>query len=171
MHGQQQDEREKASNRAMQSRKWLRLLQTRPALQHLQMLAPGDRTHKGNINTQQLALRKTEMAAPRLSVTSSTIRIMNWWWPCHLGGTTKAADAWTLYISIYGNGNGVKAKVIIDESDSAMGCDSSHDYHPLCPNNVVDVSKAVRKALGVPEIDLSWTKYFSSLMFYLSFFV
>ncbi|GAY42166.1 hypothetical protein CUMW_064700 [Citrus unshiu] len=56
---------------------------------------------------------------------------------------------------IYGNGNGVKAKVIIDESDSAMGCDSSHDYHPLCPNNVVDVSKAVRKALGVPEIDLS----------------
>ncbi|KAK8718335.1 hypothetical protein V6N13_045572 [Hibiscus sabdariffa] len=54
------------------------------------------------------------------------------------------------YINIYGNGRSVRAKVV-DECDSTMGCDSDHDYQPPCPNNIVDASKAVWKALGVPE--------------------
>ncbi|KAJ4824898.1 hypothetical protein Tsubulata_007211 [Turnera subulata] len=40
-----------------------------------------------------------------------------------------------------------------------MGCDSDHDYQPPCPNNIVDDSKAVWKALGVPESD--WGKFLS----------
>jgi hypothetical protein len=53
-------------------------------------------------------------------------------------------------ITIYGNGKSVKAKVV-DECDSTMGCDIDHDYQPPCPNNIVDASKAVWEALGVPE--------------------
>ncbi|PNX56644.1 ripening-related protein 2-like, partial [Trifolium pratense] len=34
---------------------------------------------------------------------------------------------------------------------STKGCDEDHDYQPPCPNNIVDASKAVWKALGVPE--------------------
>ncbi|KAL6130903.1 hypothetical protein ACLB2K_069281 [Fragaria x ananassa] len=56
------------------------------------------------------------------------------------------------YITVYGNGRSVKARVV-DECDSTMGCDSDHDYQPPCPNNIVDASKAVWKALGVPESD------------------
>ncbi|PPD79399.1 hypothetical protein GOBAR_DD23669 [Gossypium barbadense] len=56
------------------------------------------------------------------------------------------------YITIHGNGKSVKAKVV-DECDSAKGCDSEHGYQPPCPNNIVDASKAVWKALGVPEND------------------
>ncbi|CAI0426221.1 unnamed protein product [Linum tenue] len=36
---------------------------------------------------------------------------------------------------------------------SAERCDATHDYQPLCPNNVVDASKTVWKALGVPSKD------------------
>ncbi|KAF5464239.1 hypothetical protein F2P56_014331 [Juglans regia] len=65
------------------------------------------------------------------------------------------------YITIYGNGRSVKAKVV-DECDSTMGCDADHDYQPPCPNNIVDASKAVWKALGVPlsdwgELDIYWS--------------
>ncbi|OMO78738.1 Barwin-related endoglucanase [Corchorus capsularis] len=65
------------------------------------------------------------------------------------------------YINIYGNGKSVRAKVV-DECDSTMGCDSDHDYQPPCPNNIVDASKAVWKALEVPEsdwgdIDIYWS--------------
>ncbi|KAL9385465.1 hypothetical protein Peur_022475 [Populus x canadensis] len=56
------------------------------------------------------------------------------------------------YINIHGNGKSVKA-MVVDECDSTMGCDSDHDYQPPCPNNIVDASKAVWKALGVPESD------------------
>ncbi|MFQ6637077.1 hypothetical protein Gotur_034916 [Gossypium turneri] len=56
------------------------------------------------------------------------------------------------YIKIHGNGKSVKAKVV-DECDSTRGCDSEHGYQPPCPNNIVDASKAVWKALGVPEND------------------
>ncbi|KAJ4824894.1 hypothetical protein Tsubulata_007206 [Turnera subulata] len=56
------------------------------------------------------------------------------------------------FINIYGNGKSVKA-MVVDECDSTMGCDSDHDYQPPCPNNIVDASKAVWKALGVPESD------------------
>ncbi|XVF33351.1 hypothetical protein REPUB_Repub17cG0161100 [Reevesia pubescens] len=56
------------------------------------------------------------------------------------------------YINIHGNGKSVRAKVV-DECDSTMGCDSDHDYQPPCPYNIVDASKAVWKALGVPESD------------------
>ena len=64
------------------------------------------------------------------------------------------------YINIYGNGKSVKAKVV-DECDSTVGCDSVHDYQPPCPNNIVDGSKAVWKALGVPtsrgELGIHWS--------------
>ncbi|KAL4334734.1 hypothetical protein GQ457_07G018090 [Hibiscus cannabinus] len=65
------------------------------------------------------------------------------------------------YINIHGNGKSVRAKVV-DECDSTMGCDSDHDYQPPCPNNIVDASKAVWKALGVPEnkwgeMDIYWS--------------
>ncbi|CAN1174625.1 Putative ripening-related protein 2 [Linum perenne] len=65
------------------------------------------------------------------------------------------------FINIHGNGKTVKA-MVVDECDSKMGCDSDHDYQPPCPNNIVDASKAVWKALGVPEdnwgdLDISWS--------------
>ncbi|KAL9450970.1 hypothetical protein AB3S75_012672 [Citrus x aurantiifolia] len=64
------------------------------------------------------------------------------------------------YINIYGNGQSVKAKVV-DECDSTMGCDSDHDYQPPCRNNIVDASKAVWEALGVPksqgEMEIYWS--------------
>lgn len=59
------------------------------------------------------------------------------------------------YITIHGNGRSVKAKVV-DECDSTVGCDADHDYQPPCPNNVVDASKAVWKALGVKESSSDW---------------
>ncbi|XP_059459177.1 kiwellin-1-like [Corylus avellana] len=54
------------------------------------------------------------------------------------------------YITIHGNGKSVKAKVV-DECDSTMGCDAAHDYQLPYPNNIVDTSQAVWKALGVPK--------------------
>ncbi|KAJ0053641.1 hypothetical protein Pint_00406 [Pistacia integerrima] len=56
------------------------------------------------------------------------------------------------YINIYGNEKSVKAKVV-GECYSTIGGDSEHDYQPPCPNNIVDASKAVWEALGVPEKD------------------
>ncbi|PIA59309.1 LOW QUALITY PROTEIN: hypothetical protein AQUCO_00400301v1 [Aquilegia coerulea] len=52
--------------------------------------------------------------------------------------------------------------VAVDECDSTMGCDSDHHYQPPCPNNIVDASKAVWKALGVPHskwggLDIVWS--------------
>ncbi|KAI3918679.1 hypothetical protein MKX01_041999 [Papaver californicum] len=38
-----------------------------------------------------------------------------------------------------------------DECDSTRGCDEEHDYQPPYHNNLVDASKAVWRALGVPE--------------------
>ncbi|CAN4111624.1 unnamed protein product [Withania somnifera] len=60
------------------------------------------------------------------------------------------------YITISANGRSVKAKVV-DECDSTMGCDDEHDYRPPCPNNIVDASKAVWEALGIPKGD--WGDY------------
>ncbi|XVF73221.1 hypothetical protein PTKIN_Ptkin12aG0184000 [Pterospermum kingtungense] len=65
------------------------------------------------------------------------------------------------YINIYGNGKSVKAKVV-DECDSTKGCDEQHNYQPPCPNNIVDASIAVWRALGVPvdqggEMDIYWS--------------
>ncbi|OAY59818.1 kiwellin-1 [Manihot esculenta] len=56
------------------------------------------------------------------------------------------------FIKIHGNGRSVKA-MVVDECDSTMGCDKDHDFQPPCPNNIVDASKAVWKALGVKESD------------------
>ncbi|KAI3839748.1 hypothetical protein MKW98_010053 [Papaver atlanticum] len=63
-------------------------------------------------------------------------------------------------ITIKGNGRSVVAKVV-DECDSAMGCDEEHGYQPPCRNNIVDASPAVWKALGVPrkkwgELNITW---------------
>lgn len=65
------------------------------------------------------------------------------------------------YINIYGYGKSIRA-MVVDECDSAMGCDKEHDYRPPCRNNIVDASQAVWKALGVPinqwgEIDIHWS--------------
>ena len=65
------------------------------------------------------------------------------------------------FITIYGNGRSVKAKVV-DECDSTKGCDADHDFQPPCPNNIFDASKAVWKALAVPksdwgELDIYWS--------------
>ncbi|KAK3029223.1 hypothetical protein RJ639_039303 [Escallonia herrerae] len=65
------------------------------------------------------------------------------------------------FITIFGNGRSVRAKVV-DECDSTMGCDSDHDFQPPCPNNIVDASRAVWKALGLPkndwgELDIFWS--------------
>ncbi|EXC06841.1 hypothetical protein L484_017307 [Morus notabilis] len=67
-----------------------------------------------------------------------------------------------LNITIYGNGRRVNA-MVVDECDSTAGCDSDHGYQPPCPNNIVDASKAVWKALKVPksdwgELDIYWSE-------------
>ncbi|KAI3965721.1 hypothetical protein MKX01_010678 [Papaver californicum] len=53
---------------------------------------------------------------------------------------------------------------LVDECDSAMGCDDEHAYQPPCLLiiNIVDASPAVWKALGVPrknwgELDITWS--------------
>ncbi|KAM6601142.1 hypothetical protein CsatA_020751 [Cannabis sativa] len=51
----------------------------------------------------------------------------------------------------------------LTECDSTAGCDAAHDYQPPCPNNIVDASKAVWKALGVSkgdwgELDIYWSQ-------------
>lgn len=64
-------------------------------------------------------------------------------------------------IRITANGRSVVA-LVVDECDSKMGCDKDHDYLPPCANNIVDASKAVWKALGVPladwgGLDITWS--------------
>uniref|UniRef100_A0A7N2R9H1 Uncharacterized protein n=1 Tax=Quercus lobata TaxID=97700 RepID=A0A7N2R9H1_QUELO len=91
------------------------------------------------------------MVVDHLNVTISTTRMTHLWWHCQQGG----------YITIYGNGRSVQAKVV-DECGFTMGYDADLDYQPPCPNNIVDASKAVWKALGVPEsdrgdLDISWS--------------
>ncbi|PWA74653.1 rlpA-like double-psi beta-barrel domain-containing protein [Artemisia annua] len=56
------------------------------------------------------------------------------------------------FINVHYKGKSVKAKVV-DECDSTLGCDEEHGYQPPCPNNIVDGSKAVWEALGVPKSD------------------
>ncbi|CAI9279330.1 unnamed protein product [Lactuca saligna] len=77
-------------------------------------------------------------------------------------GWYKGGDRCHKYITINGNGRSVKA-MVVDECDSTMGCDGDHDYQPPCPNNIVDASKAVWKALGLSEdnwgdLDITWTE-------------
>ncbi|WJX88258.1 hypothetical protein P8452_70366 [Trifolium repens] len=64
-------------------------------------------------------------------------------------------------ITISANGRSVVA-MVVDECDSTMGCDQDHDYQPPCRNNIVDASKAVWEALGVPQnqwggLDITWS--------------
>ncbi|GAB4844475.1 hypothetical protein Ancab_037851 [Ancistrocladus abbreviatus] len=64
-------------------------------------------------------------------------------------------------IIIRGNGRSVRAKVV-DECDSTMGCDEKNGYQPPCSYNIVDASRAVWKALGLPEnqwgqLDITWS--------------
>lgn len=56
------------------------------------------------------------------------------------------------FVNIHYKGKSVKAKVV-DECDSTVGCDEDHGFQPPCPNNIVDGSKAVWEALGVPKSD------------------
>lgn len=53
--------------------------------------------------------------------------------------------------------------LVIDECDSTIGSDNEHDYQPPCDSNIVDASRAVWKALGVPEkewggLDIHWSE-------------
>lgn len=62
--------------------------------------------------------------------------------------------------------------MVVDECDSTMGCDDEHDYQPPCPNNIVDASRAVWEALGVPEgdwgeLDITWSDAQSSFSLYM----
>ncbi|CAN4125701.1 unnamed protein product [Withania somnifera] len=75
-------------------------------------------------------------------------------------GWYSGGDRCLDYITISANGKSVKAKVV-DECDSTMGCDDEHDYRPPYPNNIVDASKAVWEALGIPKgewgnYDITW---------------
>ncbi|CAN6323649.1 unnamed protein product [Urochloa humidicola] len=58
------------------------------------------------------------------------------------------------------NGRSVLAKVV-DECDSANGCDEEHNFEPPCANNIVDGSPAVWKALGLKEslgeVKVTWS--------------
>ncbi|XP_060969964.1 putative ripening-related protein 1 [Cannabis sativa] len=59
------------------------------------------------------------------------------------------------------SGRSVEA-MVVDECDSSVGCGKDEDYQPPCANNVVDASKAVWKALGVPprdwgDLDITWS--------------
>nr|GEX25348.1 hypothetical protein [Tanacetum cinerariifolium] len=65
-------------------------------------------------------------------------------------GWYKGGDRCHKYITINGNGRSVKA-MVVDQCDFTMGCDVELDYQPPCPNNIVDASKALWKALGVYE--------------------
>ena len=40
---------------------------------------------------------------------------------------------------------------VVDECDSMHGCDKTHAFQPPCGYNMIDASKAVWEALGVPE--------------------
>ncbi|CAI9101809.1 OLC1v1039224C2 [Oldenlandia corymbosa var. corymbosa] len=53
------------------------------------------------------------------------------------------------------NGKSVNA-IVVDECDSTVGCDEDDDFQPPCANNVVEASKGVWKALGVPQEE--WAK-------------
>ncbi|GLJ05635.1 hypothetical protein SUGI_0021880 [Cryptomeria japonica] len=56
-------------------------------------------------------------------------------------------------------GRSVQA-MVVDECDSFAGCDEDHDYQPPCPNNIVDASLVVWKALGVDDIgemSITWS--------------
>nr|GEU43715.1 hypothetical protein [Tanacetum cinerariifolium] len=67
-------------------------------------------------------------------------------------GWYKGGDRCHKYITINGNGRSVKA-MVVHQCDSTMGCDAEHDYQPPYPNNIVDASKALWKALGEDELD------------------
>nr|GEV86777.1 hypothetical protein [Tanacetum cinerariifolium] len=77
-------------------------------------------------------------------------------------GWYKKGDRCHKYITINGNGRSVKA-MIVHQCDSTMGCNAEHDYQPPCPNNIVDASKVLWKALGVSEnnwgdLDITWSE-------------
>ncbi|GJN19736.1 hypothetical protein PR202_gb07042 [Eleusine coracana subsp. coracana] len=63
-------------------------------------------------------------------------------------------------VRVSANGRSVLAKVV-DECDSVNGCDAEHNFEPPCPNNVVDGSPAVWKALGLDqgegEFKVTWS--------------
>ncbi|XAR63077.1 hypothetical protein NMG60_11022891 [Bertholletia excelsa] len=78
-------------------------------------------------------------------------------------------------ITISGNGRTVKA-MVVDECDSTMGCDDEHDYQPPCANNIVDASKAVWKALGIPQdnwgdLDITWSEMKNQVVSSVSLFI
>ncbi|KAL3723012.1 hypothetical protein ACJRO7_035234 [Eucalyptus globulus] len=63
-------------------------------------------------------------------------------------------------ITIYGNGS-VEA-VVVDECDSTMGCHEEHNHQPPCDNDIVNASRIVWEALGVPKdswgwLDITWS--------------
>ncbi|KAJ6872800.1 ripening-related protein 1 [Populus alba x Populus x berolinensis] len=66
-------------------------------------------------------------------------------------------------ITITANGRSVAA-MVVDECDSTMGCDEVHDYQPPFDNNIVDASKVVWKALGVPEDNWGWIELHGLIM-------
>ncbi|KAH6837988.1 hypothetical protein C2S53_000349 [Perilla frutescens var. hirtella] len=56
-------------------------------------------------------------------------------------------------ITIRANGRSTKS-LVVDECNSTVGYDADNLYQPPCGNNMVGASKAIWKALGVPEDEL-----------------
>ncbi|KAG6781061.1 hypothetical protein POTOM_013942 [Populus tomentosa] len=104
----------------------------------------------------------TYKCSPPVSTHTKEILTINSFEEGGDGGGPSECDGWfgnkkrcRHHITINGNGRSVKA-LVVDHCDSTMGCDGEHGYQPSCPNNIVDASKAVWKALGVNEKDKEW---------------
>ncbi|KAI6702490.1 hypothetical protein NL676_011626 [Syzygium grande] len=105
------------------------------------------------------ALKKAVMAVGDPSVIRSTIRIVLWWWLCRQGGWTTSTGASKILLSTLTE---EVSRPWLWMRMTTKGCDPARDYQPPCPSNIVDASKAVWKALGVPshdwgELDIYWS--------------
>ncbi|KAJ6942403.1 LOW QUALITY PROTEIN: AT-hook motif nuclear-localized protein 5-like [Populus alba x Populus x berolinensis] len=124
----------------------------RKILHHLQVFAIRVRAYKGNFNNKQFEEGgdgggPSECDGRYQDDGTPVVALSTGWF-----GNKKRCSH---HITINGNGRSVKA-LVVDHCDSTMGCDGEHGYQPPCPNNIVDASKAVWKALGVNEKDKEW---------------
>ncbi|TQD97627.1 hypothetical protein C1H46_016734 [Malus baccata] len=101
------------------------------------------------------------MVAVHQNVTTNTTMTTSLLWHCPVDGIINNGGRCLHHITISANGRSVVA-MVVDECDSTEGCDADHGYQPPCPNNIVDASKAVWDALGVPKdnwggLDITWS--------------
>uniref|UniRef100_M8BPT4 Ripening-related protein 4 n=1 Tax=Aegilops tauschii TaxID=37682 RepID=M8BPT4_AEGTA len=96
------------------------------------------------------ASHEVETAATNHSARTASTRTPSWRGRCPPGLCLDGKRRCNKMIHINGNGRAVLSKVV-DECDSVYGCDTEHNFEPLCPYNDVDASPAVWKALGLKE--------------------